>query len=106
MYSATLLKSRKARATKTSKPQEEVQYTAESMSVSIDSNELLNKTLYYSIPRYHTGHTSSTDPKAVNNIEPIKPDVATVAISNEKCKGNEAMMSTYEDIDHYQGLYN
>ena len=42
MYSVLFLKLRKARATKTSKPQEEVQYTAESMSVSIYSNELLN----------------------------------------------------------------
>ena len=102
MYSATLLKSRKARATKTSKPQEEVQYTAESMSVSIYRNELLN-----SVPRYHMGQTSSTDPKAVNYIQSIKSDVATVAISNEKCKGNEAMMSTYKDDDDlYEALYN
>ena len=101
MYSAILLKSRKGRATKTSKPQEEVQYTAESMSVSIYSNELLN-----SVPRYHMGQTSSTDPKADNYTQPAKPDFTTVTISNEKCKGIEAMMSTYENLDHYEELHN
>ena len=106
MYSAILLKSRKARATKITIPQEEVQHTAESMSVSIDSNELLNSTLHYSALRYHTEQTSSTDPKALNYIQPIKSDVATVAISNEKCKGNESMMSMYKDDDLYEGLYN
>ena len=103
MYSAILLKSRKGRTTKTSIPQEEVQYTAESMSVSIDSNELLNSTLHYSVAHYHTGQTSSTGPKALNNTQPIKP---AVAISNEKCKGNEAMMSTCEDNDVYEAPYN
>ena len=98
MYSAILLKSRKARATKITIPQEEVQYTAESTSVSIHSNELLNNTLHYNVPHYRTGQTSSTGPKALNNTRPIKPHYTTVASSNKKCKGNEAMISTYEDI--------
>ena len=106
MYSAILLKSRKARATKTSKPQEKVKYTAESMSVSTYSNELLNSTPHYSTPRYHIGQTLSTGSKVVNDTRPIKPDFTKVAISNEKSKGNEAMMSMYEDMDLYEGLYN
>ena len=103
MYSVLLLKSRKVRPTKTSKPQKEVQYNAESMSVSIYSNEVLNDPSQYITPHYHIGQTSSKGLKAVNNTQQTKPNVT---ISNEKSKGNEAMMSTYEDIDHYEELYN
>ena len=107
MYSVLLLKSRKVRPTKTSKPQKEVQYNAKSMSVSICSNEVLNDTALYSIPRYHhIGQTSSKGLKAVNNSQQTKPNITTVTLSNEKFKGNETMMSTYEDMDHYEGLYN
>ena len=101
-----MLKSRKVRPTKTSKPQKEVQYNAESMSVSIYSNEVLNDPSQYSTPRYHIGQTSSKGLKAVNNTQQTKPNITTVTLSNEKSKGNEAMMSTYEDIDHYEELYN
>ena len=95
-----LLKSRKASATKTSKPQKEIQHTAKSTT----SSKPLNET-----PSYTKERTSSTGPLVVSTIELTKTDFTTATISNEKCKGKintyKAMMSTYEDISRYQGLY-
>ena len=93
-----LLKSRKT--TKTSKPQKEIQHKAKSTT----SSKPFNKT-----PSCTKEQTSSIGPLVVSTIEITKTDFTTATISNEKCKGKvntyKAMMSMYEDISHYQGLY-